>query len=89
VVKAFMLGAVVGGAAVWLWGGRLRGALDGQLRAVCDGLVELVDAATDSLTAWRHRLDAVGRGAPAGADGRLASARGRPESPGNVAASLE
>ena len=57
VLKTFMLGTLAGGVAVWLYGDRIRAYLDGHLEAVRGGLLDVLDAVTDTVDTFRTRLE--------------------------------
>jgi hypothetical protein len=60
-MRAFVVGTVVGGVAVWVWGDRARAYVNGRVRVVTDSLIHLLDATTDTLEGWRTELEHLGR----------------------------
>jgi len=61
-IKSFVMGAIAGGVAVWLWGDRLRGYLagpTGELRTkAADQLEAVQETASDALESARIQLEA-------------------------------
>ena len=56
-VKSFILGTIVGGAAVWLYGDRIREYVDARTEAVRERVAGGIDAVTDSLQAVKERVE--------------------------------
>lgn len=50
-IKAFLIGAITGGAAVWLWGDRLRDRLDDMTSDVRRRAASRLERAADTLHA--------------------------------------
>ena len=56
-MKGFILGTIVGGAAVWLYGDRLREAIDARTEAVRGRVADGIGAVSDSLDSIRERIE--------------------------------
>jgi hypothetical protein len=76
-IRTFLLGAVAGGLAVWVWGDRARAYVDERLAPLRQSLLGAIDSVSDTLDAVRDRLEAglsARRSGPSGELGALAGA---------------
>lgn len=66
-IKSFLIGAIAGGVAVWLWGDQMREALDdatsgvrtrsaARLHGVADTLQSVADTVDQGLSATQPRV---------------------------------
>jgi hypothetical protein len=58
-MRGFLLGAIVGAAAMWLWGDKMRAQVSERVDALVDQVLGVLDAVDDRLEALRHRVDAM------------------------------
>jgi hypothetical protein len=67
VIRSFLIGAIAGGTVVWLWGDRIRDAVDeatrdargrvaGQLRGVAETLQSVADTVDQGLSGTTPRV---------------------------------
>lgn len=61
VIGSFLLGALLGGAAVWLYGREIRELLDDKTRVARSRLAESLHAAAEGLEAARDRIEGADR----------------------------
>jgi hypothetical protein len=59
VMRGFLLGAIVGAAAMWVWGGELRSRFGDSIDGVVDRALGVLDAIDDRLEMLRERLDSL------------------------------
>jgi len=57
VVKSFLVGAIAGGAVVWLWGDRVREAVDDATSGVRTRTAERLHGVADPLQSVAHTVD--------------------------------
>lgn len=65
-VKSFVLGGILGGAAVWFYGDHIRRYIDERTETVRKSVVNRIDAVTGSLETVREKIDEGLAGSPAG-----------------------
>lgn len=73
-VGSFMLGVIVGGAAVWLWGEQMREYVDDKTWAVRARAAEGLGAAADTLKSAKATIEGGLTGTPPGPGGRETAA---------------
>jgi hypothetical protein len=61
-MAGFLFGAVVGAAAMWFWGDKVRSQFADRIDGVVDQVLGLLDGVEDRLDALRTRVDAMGSG---------------------------
>jgi hypothetical protein len=69
-VRAFVVGAVVGGVAVVVWGDRARAYVNARIRRVSENVIDVLDRVTNTLEGWRTQIDQLGRSGIADGDRR-------------------
>jgi hypothetical protein len=74
VVGSFMLGMIVGGAAVWFWGEQMREYVDDKTWAMRARAAEGLGAAADTLQSARETVEGGVSGASPGPGGRETAA---------------
>lgn len=57
-IKSFLVGAIVGGAVMWLWGGQIRGAVDEATSGVRARAAEGLQGAADTLQSVADTVEA-------------------------------
>jgi|RhiMetdeSRZDD1v2_1073273.scaffolds.fasta_scaffold269908_1 hypothetical protein len=58
-MRGFVLGAVTGAIAMWLWGDRVRAQFGDRLDSLVDQVLGVLDAVDDRLESLRTRVDAL------------------------------
>ena len=58
-MRGFMLGAVVGAVAMWVWGDKMRTQFGDRLDGLVDQVLGVLDAVDDRLETLRTRVDAL------------------------------
>lgn len=71
-MAGFLFGALVGAAAMWMWGDKVRTQFADRIDGVVDQVLGVLDGVEDRLDALRTRVDAMASG-----DGREARNVGR------------
>jgi hypothetical protein len=74
VVGSFMLGMIVGGAAVWFWGEQMREYVDDKTWAIRARAAEGLGTAADTLQSARETVESGFSGASPGPGGRETAA---------------
>jgi hypothetical protein len=75
-MRIFLLGAVVGATAMWMWGDRVRAQFSEQIDGVVDQVLGVLDRVEDGLDALRTRVDALASSGVRPADRRDLRAAG-------------
>jgi hypothetical protein len=57
VIKSFLAGAIAGGAAMWLWGDRIRDAVDEATIGVRTRAAEQLQGAAETIQTVADRVD--------------------------------
>lgn len=73
-IGSFVLGMMVGGAAVWLWGEQMREYVDDKTWAIRARAAEGLGAAADTLHSAKETIEDGFSGAPPGVGGRETAA---------------
>jgi hypothetical protein len=58
-MRTFLMGAILGALAMWIWGDQVRARFGNSVDGVVDRALGLVDAVDDQLDALRGRLDSM------------------------------
>ena len=58
-MRTFLMGVVIGAAAMWMWGDQVRAQFGERLDGAVDRALGLLDAVDDRLDALRGRLDSM------------------------------
>ena len=58
-MQTFLMGVVIGAAAMWMWGDQVRAQFGERLEGAVDRALGLLDAVDDRLDALRGRLDSM------------------------------
>jgi len=64
VIKSFLAGAIAGGAAMWIWGDRIRNAIDQATSGVRTRAAEQLHEVADTLQSVADTVDHGLTGAP-------------------------
>jgi hypothetical protein len=57
VIKSFLVGAIAGGAAMWIWGDRIRNAIDEATSGVRTRAAEQLHEVADTLQSVADTVD--------------------------------